>query len=57
MTQRSGGGSRERVDEARRPRAALRTSAAGNVETLPTAFTRMIPTSDVDRLSVRTTNR
>jgi len=57
MTQRSGGDTRERVDEARRPRAALRTSAAGNVETLPTAFTRMIPTSDVDRLSVRTTNR
>ena len=56
MTQRSGGDTRERVDDAPL-RAALRTSAAGNVETLPTAFTRMIPTSEVDRLSVRTTNR
>jgi hypothetical protein len=57
MTQRSGGDTRERVDEARRPGQRYEQSANGNVETLPTAFTRMIPTSEVDRLSVRTTNR
>jgi uncharacterized NAD-dependent epimerase/dehydratase family protein len=56
MTQRSGGDTRERVDEARRPGQRYEQVRPAT-KTLPTAFTRMIPTSDVDRLSVRTTNR
>jgi hypothetical protein len=56
MMQRSRGDTRERVDEDAPPGHRYEQVRPATSKTLPTAFTRMIPTSDVDRLSVRTTN-